>query len=151
MICTVPYNFRGIKLCKMRLAGRIAHMGKKRIQSGLWWGKQSWRDHWEKPRHRWEDIKIDLKEMVREVLYWIDLPLGGDRLLAVVNTAMNTQVPWSAGDLSRWGSFSFRRGILLRGLCKLCGTTMLQVPVVICVVSPCKLVTTLGETFCLWL
>ena len=31
--------------------------------------------------------------MVREVLDWIDLPLGGDRLLAVVNTAMNTQVP----------------------------------------------------------
>jgi hypothetical protein len=36
---------------------------------------------------------MDFKEMGWEVLDWIDLPLGGDRLRAVENTAMNTQVP----------------------------------------------------------
>jgi len=71
---------------------------------------------------------------------WLELSLGGDRLQAVVNTAMKPQTPQSAGILTRVGILSFCRVILLRELCKVCGTTVLQVPVVICVMSPCKLV-----------
>ena len=71
---------------------------------------------------------------------WIDLSLGGDRLQAVVNAAMKPQTPQSAGNLTRVGILSFCRVILLRGLCKVCGITVLQVPFVICVMSPYKLV-----------
>lgn len=36
---------------------------------------------------------MDLKELGWEVVDWIDLPLGEDRLRTVVNTAMTPQVP----------------------------------------------------------
>ena len=83
---------------------------------------------------------MDLKEIGWESVDWIDLPVCGDMVWAVVNTAMNPQVPWSAQNLTRWGRFSYWSGTLLRGLCKLCGPTVLQFPVVICVVSLRKLV-----------
>jgi hypothetical protein len=44
---------------------------------------------------------MELQEKRWEVVGWIDLPLGGDRLLAVVDTAMKRQVPRSAGNLTR--------------------------------------------------
>ena len=46
------------------------------------------------PRRRWEDnIKIDLQEMIRRGMDWIDLAQVGDNWRPVVNAVMNTRVP----------------------------------------------------------
>jgi len=50
-------------------------------------------DTW-KSRHRYNDnIKIYLKEMGWEDMYWVQLAQDRDMRLAVVNTVMNGQVP----------------------------------------------------------
>jgi len=47
-----------------------------------------------RPRHRWEDnIKMDLQEVVRGGMDWIDLAQDRDRWRALVNAAMNLRVP----------------------------------------------------------
>ena len=46
-----------------------------------------------RPRFKWEDnIKKDLQEVGLGGKDWIDLALGRDRWLALVNTAMNLRV-----------------------------------------------------------
>jgi hypothetical protein len=48
-----------------------------------------------KPRHRWENnIRINLKEIRWKGVDWIDLV----QYRAVVNTVMNPQVPYNAGN-----------------------------------------------------
>jgi hypothetical protein len=48
----------------------------------------------ERPRGRWEDnIKMDLKEVEREDMDWIDVAQDRDRWRAVVNAVMYFQVP----------------------------------------------------------
>jgi len=45
-------------------------------------------------RRRWEDnIKMDLQEVRREDMDWIDLALDKERWRALVNAVMNIQVP----------------------------------------------------------
>jgi hypothetical protein len=51
-----------------------------------------------RPRRRWEHgIRMDLREIGRGSVDWIQLAQDKDRLRAVVNTAMNLRVlvPWS--------------------------------------------------------
>jgi len=46
-----------------------------------------------RPRCRWEDnIKMDVKELGREGLGWIDLVEGRNKWWAAMNMAMNHQV-----------------------------------------------------------
>jgi hypothetical protein len=46
------------------------------------------------PRCRWEDnIKMNLQEVRCGVMDWIELALGRDRLLALVNAVMNLRFP----------------------------------------------------------
>jgi hypothetical protein len=46
-----------------------------------------------RPRHRWEDnIKVDLQEIGREKLYWIDVAQNRNRWRALVNAVMNLRV-----------------------------------------------------------
>jgi hypothetical protein len=48
----------------------------------------------ERPRHRWEDnIRMDLREIVREGLDWIHLAQDMVQLSAFMNTIMNLWVP----------------------------------------------------------
>jgi hypothetical protein len=44
-------------------------------------------------RRRWEDIRIDFKEIGWELVDWIHLAQDRDQWRAIVNTAMNLQVP----------------------------------------------------------
>jgi len=46
-----------------------------------------------RPRHRWEDIKMDLQEVACGGTDWIELAQDRDRWQALVNAVMNLQVP----------------------------------------------------------
>jgi hypothetical protein len=47
-----------------------------------------------RPRHRWEDnIKMNLHEMGRGGMDWIELAQDRDRWWALVNAVMNLRVP----------------------------------------------------------
>jgi hypothetical protein len=46
-----------------------------------------------KLRHRWEDMRMDLKETSWECAEWICLAKDRDQWRALVNTVMNFQVP----------------------------------------------------------
>jgi hypothetical protein len=46
-----------------------------------------------RPRHRWVNIKMDLREMGWDYLDWIDLAQDRDQWRAHMNTVMNLRVP----------------------------------------------------------
>jgi hypothetical protein len=46
-----------------------------------------------RPRHRWVDIKMDLREVEWDGMDWIDLAQDSDRWRVFVNTVMNLRVP----------------------------------------------------------
>jgi hypothetical protein len=47
-----------------------------------------------RPRHRWVDnIKIDLRKIVWDAMYWIELAQDRDQWRALVNMVMNLWVP----------------------------------------------------------
>jgi hypothetical protein len=51
-----------------------------------------------RPRHRWEDnIKMDLQEVGRGGMDWIELAQVRDRWRALVNAVMNLWVPHNVG------------------------------------------------------
>jgi hypothetical protein len=52
-----------------------------------------------RPRHRWENIKMDFAEIECEVLDWIHLAQDSAQWRALVNTVMNLRVPSEAGNL----------------------------------------------------
>jgi hypothetical protein len=52
-----------------------------------------------RPRHRWEDnIKMDLPEVERWRMDWIDLAQGRDTWRALVNAVINLRVPCHGGN-----------------------------------------------------
>jgi hypothetical protein len=52
-----------------------------------------------RPRRRWEDnIKIDLQEVVRDGMDWIDTDQDRDRWRALVSAVMKLRVPYNAGN-----------------------------------------------------
>jgi hypothetical protein len=59
------------------------------------------------PRCRWvNNIKMDLREIGRCGVGWIDLPQDGDQWTALMNTVMNLRVPYNVGEFV--SSFSRR-------------------------------------------
>jgi hypothetical protein len=51
-----------------------------------------------RPRRRWKDTVIDLREPGWEVVNWMHLSEDRDQWRAVVNTVMNLRVPKEAGN-----------------------------------------------------
>jgi len=60
------------------------------VYTGFWWGKRPL----VKSRHRWEDnIKMDLLDLGRGGMDWIDLAPDRNRWWAFVNSVMILRVP----------------------------------------------------------
>jgi hypothetical protein len=75
-----PNIIRVIKSRRMRWAGHRARMGEGRGAYRIVVGRPEGRRPLGRPRCRWEDnIKIDLKEVGREGLDWIDMAQDRDR------------------------------------------------------------------------
>jgi hypothetical protein len=87
MYCS-PSIIRIIKSGRMRWAGHVARMGEKRNAYRILVGKPEGR-----PRRRWEDIRMDLREVGWGGMDWIDLTQDRDQWRVLVNTVMNLQVP----------------------------------------------------------
>ena len=86
-----------IKLRRMRWAGDVACMGKRRGEHRVLVEKPEGKRPLGRWGHSWEDkIKIDLQEVGWKV--WIDLVHDSNRWWALVNVVMNFQVPQNAGN-----------------------------------------------------
>jgi hypothetical protein len=82
-----------IKSRRLRWAGHVARMGERRGAYRALLGKPEGRRLLERPRRRWEDIKMDLREVGCRGVDWIDLAQDRDRRQALVYTVMNLRVP----------------------------------------------------------
>jgi hypothetical protein len=82
-----------IKQIRMRLAGLVASMWEIINAYNILAGKPEGKRPLGRPRRRWEDIRIDLRETGWEGVDWIHLAQDRDLWRALVNTVMNLRVP----------------------------------------------------------
>jgi len=63
------------------------------------------KDRYLKPICRWDNIKMDLKNMGKGDVDWIDVAEDKDKWQSLVDTVMNLRVPQIAGNcLISWGT-----------------------------------------------
>jgi hypothetical protein len=86
--------FRVIKSKRIRLAGHVARMGKRRGVFRVLVGKPEGKSSLGRPRRRWEDdnIKMDLQEVGCGGMDWFEMAQDRDRWRALVSTVMNFRV-----------------------------------------------------------
>jgi hypothetical protein len=93
MICSSPSIIRINKSRRIRWAGHIARMGKKRNAYRLLVGKPEGKKPLGRPRRRWVDnIRMDLGEVGWGDVDWIGLAKR-NRWRALVNSVLNLRVP----------------------------------------------------------
>jgi len=90
-----PNIVRLIKSRRMKWAAHIAHVWRRgEMYVGFWWGNLGGKRPLGRPRLRWEDnINMDLYEVGRGGMDWIDLAQDRDRWRAHVSAVMNLRVP----------------------------------------------------------
>jgi hypothetical protein len=88
-----PNIIKMIKSRRMGWTGHVARMGKMINACELLVRKPEGRISLGRPRHRWNNIKMDLTEIEFEGVDWIHLAQDRDRWRAVVNTVMSIMVP----------------------------------------------------------
>jgi hypothetical protein len=90
----ILFIIRMIKSLRMRWAGNVARMRKKRNAYWILVGKPEGKRPLGRPRRRWEDnIRMDLREIGWGGMDWIDLAQDRDQWRALVKMVMNLQVP----------------------------------------------------------
>jgi len=99
-------------------AGHVPRIGEKRGAYRVLVGKPERKRPLGRSRHRGEDsIKMDLQELGKGGLYWIELARQRDRWRALVNAVMKLRVPKNVGNfLTRKKPVSFSRRTLLHGV-----------------------------------
>jgi len=84
----------------MRWVGHVAHTGKKRGACRILVGRPEGRRPFGRPRHRWwDDIKVDLQEVVWGALTRLIWLMIGDRFEVLLNAVMNLWVIFSGRTL----------------------------------------------------
>ena len=95
---SLPNIVQVVKSRRMRWAGRVARMGKRRGVHRVLVGTPECKRPLGRPRRRWENnIKLDLRE-VGGGGDWMELAQDRDRWQALVNTMINVRVPYCAGN-----------------------------------------------------
>jgi hypothetical protein len=82
-----------IKARRMRWAGHVVRMGEVRGAYNILVGRPERRRPLGRPRRRWEDIKMDLREIRFVDVDWIHWAQDRDRWRPLVNTVMNLRFP----------------------------------------------------------
>jgi hypothetical protein len=114
-----PNIVRVIKSRRMRWAGHVADMGKRRDVYRVLVGKPEGRRPLGRIRHRWEDnISMDLQEVGCGVMDWIELAQDRNKWRALVSAVMNIRVPLNARNLLTSCKPSSSRRTLLNGVSK---------------------------------
>jgi hypothetical protein len=85
---------RVIHSSRRQWVGHVARMWEGRGAYRILVGKPEGRRPLGRPRRKWEDnIKMDLQDVERESMDWIDLAQDRDWRRALINAAINLQVP----------------------------------------------------------
>jgi hypothetical protein len=82
-----------IKARRIRWAGNVACTGEVRGAYNILVGRPEERRPLGRPRRKWEDIKMDLREIGFGDVDWVHLAKDRHRWRALVNTVMNLWVP----------------------------------------------------------
>ena len=82
-----------IKSRRMRWAGHVARMGEERGVYRVLLGKPEGKRPLGRPRRRWVDIRMDLREVGCGYMDWIGLAYDRDRWRTLVSAVMNLRVP----------------------------------------------------------
>ena len=89
-----PNIVRVIKSRRLRWASHVARMEEGRSVFKILKDTPPGQRPSGRPRHRWEDnIRMDLKEIEINMRNWVDLAQDKDYWRALVNEALNLQVP----------------------------------------------------------
>jgi hypothetical protein len=91
---SLPNFVRIVKSRRMRWAGDVARMGKRRVVHGFLVGRPEGKRPLGRPRRRWEDnIKLNLQEVVGGLGDWIEWAQNRGRWRALVCAVMKFKVP----------------------------------------------------------
>jgi hypothetical protein len=88
-----PSIIRIIKTRRIRWARHEARVGEKRNAYRILVRKPKGNRPLGRPRSRWEDIRMDLRQIGWGGMDWIDLAQDRNQWRALVNTVMNLRVP----------------------------------------------------------
>jgi hypothetical protein len=93
-LCSLPSKIRMIKLRRMRWAGNIARIGKKRTAYRLLVGKPKGKRPLGRQRpRRVDNIKMDFVEIGCSGLDWIGLAQDREKWTALENVIMDLRLP----------------------------------------------------------